>query len=288
MSAKPVIAVIGLGRMGVPVMTNLTKAGFAVRGWNRTPKPLSGLTVVPTAADAVADADIIILLLSDRAAVEALLFDEGLAERLPAGAILIDMGTTGPLAARAHAARLQRLGVEYLDVPVSGGVKGAETAKLALLAGGKKAVFEQVRPILSALGTPHHLGVVGAGQMAKVANQMIVACYIAGVSEGIRFAEDQGLDGGAFVAALEGGFADSAILRQHGRKMAARNFAPGGTCRLHLKDLELAAELGGEDFRRYTNTAEAMTRFRRLIAAGFGETDHSAYYLTYGEKDPAP
>lgn len=279
------VSVLGLGRMGLPMAQNLQRGGLDVRGWTRTRRPAEetqGLDCDHAGPAAAVDgAELVVLALSDADAVESVLFELGTAAALPSGAVVIDMGTTGPRAARQHAARLQALGVGYLDAPVSGGVAGAEAGALTIMVGGDRPVFDRCAPLLSLLGRPHLMGPVGAGQTAKLANQLIVAGYIAAVAEGVRFAEGLGLDGCALIDALEGGFADSAILRRHGRKMATRDFSPGGTCRLHLKDLRLAADLAGPGIDRFVNTTEALRRFEGLIAGGQGEADHSAYYLTY-------
>jgi 2-hydroxy-3-oxopropionate reductase len=280
-----IVAVLGLGRMGRPIADNLVMAGFTVRGWNRSALPAGamapGVTVTTQASAAVDGADIVLLLLSDRDAIDELLFDHGLVRAIDRGAIVIDMGTSGPEAARSHSAQLQGHGIDYLDAPVSGGVRGAETGSLTILVGGALELFARAMPVLGALGTPHHLGPIGTGQTAKLANQIIVACSIAAVAEGMRFAQAQGLDGAMLVDALAGGFADSPILRQHGRRMAVGDYNPGGAARLHLKDLRLAAELDGAVFAGLTNTAEALARFERLVRDGHAEADHAAYYLTY-------
>lgn len=284
MSAAPV-AVIGLGRMGLPMAINIAKAGFAVKAWNRSQRDYeqlpSGVTLAHSAEQAVAGAGIVILMLSDAGAIESLLFAAGLAKHIGVGSLVVDMGTTGPSAARDHAKRLAERGVRYLDAPVSGGVRGATNATLSILVGGDPRAFAVAKDVLDTMGRPTHLGPTGSGQTAKVANQLIVACYIGAVAEGVRFAELQGLDPAALIAALEGGFADSAVLRQHGRKMAARSFVAGGTCSLHLKDLRLAAELAGDEFAHFINSNEALRRFERLVQSGYKDADHAAYYLTY-------
>lgn len=274
--------------MGVPMVRCLGNAGFNVRAWNRTsrcwPELPANVQVVARAEDALSGADAVILMLTDSEAVADILFTLGLARQLAAGSVVIDMSTSGPLAARDHAARLADLGVAYIDAPVSGGVKGAELGSLTILIGAPIGLIDRVRPILGAMGTPHHLGAVGAGQAAKLANQVIVAGYIAAVAEGLRFAELLGIDALQLVNALEGGFADSTILRKHGRRMAARDFSPGGTCRLHLKDLRLAADLAESESERFAVIREAIGRLRHLIDTGRGELDHSAYYLTYEDR----
>lgn len=285
MSTIKPVAVIGLGRMGLPMAINIATAGFAVKAWNRSEREYEnlprGMTLAQSAQQAVAGARIVIVMLSDAVAIESLLFIDGLAEHIGAGSIVIDMGTTGPSAAKAHAKRLAERGIRYLDAPVSGGVRGATNGSLSILVGGDPQTFADAKAVLNAMGRPTRLGPTGSGQTAKVANQLIVACYIGAVAEGVRFAELQGMDAAALIAALEGGFADSAVLRQHGRKMAARNFIAGGTCSLHLKDLRLAAELAGDDFERFVNSSEALHRFEQLVQSGHENADHSAYYLTY-------
>lgn len=285
MTAIDSVAVIGLGRMGLPMASNIAKAGMPVKAWNRSHRSSeylpAGMTIAVNAAQAVAGAVVVIVMLSDPDAVESLLFGDDLVAYIEAGAIVVDMGTSGPRAARDHAHRLAERGIRYLDAPVSGGVLGATNASLSILVGGDEKTFADAKPVLEAMGRPTHLGPTGSGQTAKVANQMIVACYIGAVAEGVRFAEQQGMDAGALIAALEGGFADSAVLRQHGRKMAARNFVAGGACSLHLKDLRLAAELGGPDFANFVNSNEALRRFEHLVSSGHQDSDHSAYYLTY-------
>jgi 2-hydroxy-3-oxopropionate reductase len=285
MSAVNSVAVIGLGRMGLPMAINIAKAGFAVKAWNRSLRDYRqlppGLLITQSAEQAVAGASIVILMLSDAGAIESLLFTDGLAKHIGAGSVVADMGTTGPSAAKDHAMRLAEHGVRYLDAPVSGGVRGATSGSLSILVGGDPQAFVDAKAVLDTMGRPTHLGPTGSGQTAKVANQLIVACYIGAVAEGVRFAESQGMDAAALIDALEGGFADSAVLRQHGRKMAARSFIAGGTCSLHLKDLRLAAQLAGDEFERFVNSNEALHRFERLVQSGHKDADHSAYYLTY-------
>lgn len=285
MGDSSAVAIIGLGRMGRPMAINVAKAGFQVKAWNRSMRAADdlppSLTIVASASQAVADAGTIIIMLSDAQAVESLLFGEELAAHISSGAIVIDMGTSGPRAARDHAKRLAARGIRYLDAPVSGGVLGATNATLSILVGGERKTFAEAAPVLACMGRPTYLGSAGSGQTAKLANQLIVACYIGAVAEGVRFAERQGMDAAALIAALEGGFADSAVLRQHGRKMAARDFVPGGTCALHLKDLRLAADLVGANFDDFAHSSEALRRFEELVAAGHEDRDHAAYFLTY-------
>lgn len=283
------VAILGLGRMGRPMAANLVNAGFATAAWNRTPLHSTdvpaGVELARDAATALRGANVVILALTDEHAIDELLFASGIAGSLDRGAIVVDMGTSGPAAARRHAAMFEKLGAGYLDAPVSGGVKGAEAGRLAILVGGSASDFAGARPVLSALGNPHHLGSVGMGQTAKLANQIIVACSIAAIAEGLHFADAHGLDAATLIDALAGGFADSPILRQHGHRMARGDYEPGGTVRLHRKDLKLAADLDPSVFSRLTNAGEAAARFEQLADAGHGEADHAAYYLTYGSGD---
>lgn len=279
------VAVLGLGRMGLPIARALCKAGYNVQAWNRTPKlgsddiSLDGAVVHGLPTKAVEGADVVLLSLTDGIAIEKVLFDTGSVEQMKPNAIVVDTSTTGPTNARAHAIRLGTLGLGYLDAPVSGGVKGAIDRSLTILVGGDTKTFARVQPLFVSLGVPHHLGPVGAGQTAKLANQIVVAGYIAAVAEGIRFCEQQQIDALEVVQALEGGFADSKILRQHGRRMAQRSFEPGGTCSLHLKDLLLANELLGSNAPHYGVLQLVKNHFSALVAGGKGELDHSAYFL---------
>jgi 2-hydroxy-3-oxopropionate reductase len=283
----PTVCVIGLGRMGAPMARNLARSGFKTLGWSRSAPRLDygpNFRMCADATEALAQSGIIILMLSDASAVDDFLFVRSNLSALRPGSIVIDMGTSGPVAARRQAAALKDAGVMYIDAPVSGGVRGAEAANLTILVGGDAAVFARASKVLAALGTPHLLGAVGAGQTAKLANQIIVAGYIAAVSEALVFAEAQELSPALLVMALQGGFADSPVLRQHGEKIARRNFVAGGAAKLHLKDMNLVAEAAGEEFATLTNTAEARRRFDALVVSGRGDLDHSAYFLTYGDR----
>lgn len=277
------VAILGLGNMGVPMARALARAGFQVAGWTRSgrfpPSLYGAVTMAATAPAAAAGAAALLLATADDAAAEAALFGTGAAEALLPGALVIDTGTSGTALARDHARRLAARGIGYLDAPVSGGVVGAEAANLSLLVGGTAEDLPRGRAVLEALGRPTHLGPVGSGQAAKLANQVIVAVTIAAVAEGIALAEAQGLDAEAFLAAVHGGLADSAILRTHGPRMAARDFGKAGPIRLHAKDLRLAAEAAPETFARLRHVCGIAEGFGRLIVEGKGEWDHSAYLL---------
>jgi 2-hydroxy-3-oxopropionate reductase len=191
------------------------------------------------------------------------------------------MGTTGPKAAREHARLLAKRGIDYLDAPVSGGVGGAEAGNLTIFVGGDVAPYERALPLLTSVGRPRRLGASGAGQAAKLVNQIIVAVNIAALAEALRVGERQGLSSTDLIEALQGGFADSTVLRQHGPRMAQRNYEPGGPCRMHLKDLRLVQELLEGDFPLLAHTSRSLQGFEQLVASGYADADHSAYFELY-------
>lgn len=280
------VAFLGLGKMGVPMANAIAKAGFRVRAWTRSQRRPEGLaTAVEFLASPLSTVDgaaAVVAVLADGAATNDVLFGTGVADSLRPGTIVVDMGTSGTEVAVKHAQRFLMRGCSYLDAPVSGGVAGAANASLTIFAGGAFQDFERAKSILEAMGTPHRLGPVGAGQTAKLANQIIVAVSIAAVAEGLTFAETHGLDAVTLLEALKGGFADSAVLRQHGLRMAARDFSAGGAMRIHLKDLRLAKGKARETGCNLWHTNKALDVFEALVALGHGDTDHSGYVLAYG------
>jgi 2-hydroxy-3-oxopropionate reductase len=279
------IALLGTGLMGAPMARNLCQAGMHTTVWNRTiakaqPLVAFGANVAKTAAEAVAGTDIVISMLSDGPTGVLVQSDPELRAALRGGAIWVEMGSIKPEEARAAALSLEELGVHYVDAPVSGGTKGAEEASLAIMAGGAAEEFANVTAALSAMGRPVHVGPVGAGQLAKLANQAIVGITIAAVAEAMLMLQNGGADPAAVRAALKGGFADSTILQLHGARMTAGDFIPGGLCTLQLKDLNNAvseAESFGLILPTLINTRD---RFQRLVTELDGaELDHSALYL---------
>jgi 2-hydroxy-3-oxopropionate reductase len=292
MSTSPLnVAFLGIGLMGFPMARNLLQAGFKVTAWNRSQekaKPLEafGGGVAGSAHEAVHGADIVITMLSDGPAVAALMFDQAVAPALKRGAVFVDMSSIKPEEARDHGARLAELHVLALDAPVSGGTKGADAATLAIMAGGDAAAFEQAAPILKAMGRPVYVGPAGCGQIAKLANQGIVAVTIGAVAEAILLAERAGLAKGALRQALSGGFADSIIFQQHGRRMEERDFMPGGRSVFQLKDLNnLLASAEGLDLNLPLATA-VRNRFDTLVnTQKGGDLDHAALFLELLERN---
>lgn len=279
------IGFLGTGLMGLHMARNLSRAGHRISAWNRTrskAEPLAddGIRVTDTAAEAVAGADIIISMLTDGPATAAVQSDQALRGRLASGATWIEMASVKPEEARAQAKDLATLGLSHLDAPVSGGTRGAEAASLAIMVGGETVVFEPVKDVLSAMGRPVLVGPSGAGELAKLANQAIVAISISAVSEAMLLLEQGGADPGAVRDALKDGFADSTILQQHGKRMSDRDFAPGGLSWVQVKDLDnILAEAAALELS-LPATEATRARFRTLCTKLDGaELDHSALFL---------
>ncbi|TFL18158.1 NAD(P)-dependent oxidoreductase [Jannaschia formosa] len=274
------VTLLGTGLMGAPMARNLVAAGHEVTVWNRSAAKAEGLgaRIAPTPAEAVAGAPVVISMLSDGPASDAVQIDA--MDAFAPDAIWVEMGSIKPEEACAHAARFAAHGMGYVDAPVSGGTRGAEAATLAIMAGGDVGTFARVESILNDLGRAVHVGPVGAGQLSKLANQAIVACTIGAVAEAMLLLEQGGADPAAVREALKGGFADSAILQQHGQRMTERNFAPGGLTKFQIKDLDnVLAEAEGLSLTLPTVQA-VNERFKVLRdEMGGGDWDHSALYL---------
>ena len=241
--AKKRIALLGTGLMGAPMARNLLAAGHPVQVWNRSVDKAQalakdGAVVCESPVQVVAQADVVITMLSDGSAVGGLITDTAVTDAMKAGAIWLDMSSIKPQEARAQAAHLTGLGFGHLDAPVSGGTKGAEGASLAIMVGGDAVTFSQAEPVFKAMGRPVHVGPSGAGQLSKLANQAIVAVTIGAVAEAMLLIEQGGADPAAVRAALKGGFADSVMLQQHGERMTTGNFIPGGLTKFQVKDLD--------------------------------------------------
>ncbi len=277
------IAFLGVGIMGRPMAGHLAAAGhhlLLVKHKSPLPQELldGGATVCATAAQAAANADVIILMLPDTPDVERALFGAGgVAEGLSAGKTVIDMSSIDPIATKGFAEKVQAKGCDYVDAPVSGGEVGAKAASLTIMCGADDAVFERVRPLFEKMGKNITLvGGVGAGQITKVANQIIVALNIEAVSEALVFAAKAGADPAKVRQALMGGFASSRILEVHGERMLKRTFDPGFRIALHQKDLALALGSAKALGVALPNTANAQQLFSACVAHGGAGWDHSA------------
>lgn len=265
----PKIAFLGTGSMGLPMARRLCEAGHALQVWNRTPGKAAalaalGAAVHARASTAVATADMVVGMLENGPVVEDVLFAQGVAAAMKPGALFIDMASIQPREARDHAARLGALGIAHLDAPVSGGTGGAESGTLVIMAGGKAAEFERALPLLQVFGRATHVGSHGAGQLTKLANQMIVGITIGAVAEALLFAAKGGADMAKVKEAITGGFADSRILQVHGQRMVERDFAARARLSIQLKDmhnaLATAQEIGFD--------APVTTLFEQLYADG--------------------
>ena len=280
------IGFIGLGIMGTPMALHLVNAGHQlfVNTLGTVPDSIAATAATPCAsAEEVArKGEVIIIMVPDTPDVESVLFGEGgVAAGLQAGAgtrkIVIDMSSISPIATKAFAQRINALGADYIDAPVSGGEVGAKAASLTIMCGGAEAVFEKVRPLLEKMGKNVTLvGGNGDGQTTKVANQIIVALTIAAVGEALLFASKAGADPAKVRQALMGGFASSRILEVHGERMIKRTFAPGFRIRLHQKDLGLALQGARELALALPQTAGAAQLMQACAANGWDQLDHSA------------
>jgi 2-hydroxy-3-oxopropionate reductase len=291
MKTAPKITLIGTGLMGTPMSRNVMSAGFDLTVWNRSahraaPLVEAGAKTAATAAEAITGADVLITMLSDGYATEALLADTGFHAALTKGMIWIDMSSAKPEHARAQSAQLAEIGVAHLDAPVSGGTKGAEAASLAIMVGGEASVFEASLPVLDAMGRAVHVGPSGAGQLCKLANQTIVAVTISAVAEATLLAEKGGADPAALRAALKGGFADSVILQQHGARMSEGNFEPGGLSKFQLKDLDNTLAEAKSLGLALPSTQAVRDRFAHFVENMDGaDLDHSGLYLELKQRN---
>ena len=273
---------VGLGIMGRPMAANLIKGGHTLYLFSRSGVPAeltaTGGAACASAKEVAEKADVIIAMVPDTADVERVLFGSpGVAEGLSAGKIVIDMSSISPVETRAFAARINALGCEYVDAPVSGGEVGAKNAALTIMVGANAATFEKVKPLFEIMGKNITLiGENGAGQICKVANQIIVALNIEAVAEGLLFASKAGADPSKVRQALLGGFASSRVLEVHGERMIKRTFEPGFRIELHQKDLNLALSNARQLGVSLPNTATAQELFNACSAQGGGKWDHSA------------
>lgn len=279
------VAVLGTGIMGAPMARNLAGAGFEVTVWNRTAAKAERLSdvarVAASAAEAAAGAEVVMTMLENSAVVTEVLFGAGGAVEASAlGTLFLDTSSIQPSVARDHAAKLAEIGRRHVDAPVSGGEKGAVEGTLAIMAGGENADVEAAGALFAAMGQATHVGGHGAGQVAKLANQAIVAVTIGAVAEALLMAQEGGCDPAAVRQAVMGGFATSRILDLHGQRMIERNWVPGGPLRMQLKDLDNVLEQARETGLKLPLTEQAREAFATLAGKmDAREHDHSAYLL---------
>lgn len=277
------IGFIGAGIMGAPMAAHLQTAGHElILLQHRSPLPANlldgGATPAASAREVAQASDLVILMLPDTPDVEAVLFGaDGVGEGLSKGKTVIDMSSIDPIATKGFAEKVAALGCDYVDAPVSGGEVGAKAASLTIMVGADEPVFERVRPLFELMGKNITLiGPAGSGQIAKVANQIIVALNIEAVSEALVFAAKAGADPARVREALMGGFASSRILEVHGQRMLDRTFDPGFRIRLHQKDLSLAIDSARKLGLALPATANAQQLFSACVAQGGADWDHSA------------
>jgi 2-hydroxy-3-oxopropionate reductase len=282
MSNKLKLGFVGLGIMGAPMAGHLVAAGHEVFINTRTKVPESLASTAATACaspeEVASKADMIFVMVPDTPDVEKVLFgDKGIAAGLSKGKVVVDMSSISPIATKEFAQRINALGCDYLDAPVSGGELGAKNATLSIMVGGDEKVFEKVKPVFELMGKNINLvGGNGDGQTAKVANQIIVALNIEAVAEALLFAAKAGADPAKVRQALMGGFASSKILEVHGERMVKRTFDPGFRIELHQKDLNLALNSARALGVSLPNTATAQELFNSCSAHGGKAWDHSA------------
>jgi 2-hydroxy-3-oxopropionate reductase len=276
------VGFIGLGIMGAPMAGHLIDGGHEAYLMSRSGVPQDlldkGATACETAKAVAETADVIITMVPDTPDVDRVLFGEnGIAEGLSAGKLVIDMSSIGPIETKAFAARINALGCDYIDAPVSGGEVGAKAGSLTIMIGAPEAAFERAKPLFELMGQNITLvGGNGAGQTTKVANQIIVALNIEAVGEALLFASKAGADPAKVREALMGGFASSKILEVHGERMIKRTFNPGFRIELHQKDLNLALQGAKSLGVSLPNTANAQELFNSCSAHGGAGWDHSA------------
>jgi 2-hydroxy-3-oxopropionate reductase len=278
------IGFIGLGIMGAPMALHLVDAGhdLFVNTHGKVPESIASTSAKPcaNAEEVTRNAEIIFTMVPDTPDVESVLFGaNGVAAGLQgsSGKIVVDMSSISPMATKTFAKKINELGADYIDAPVSGGEVGAKAASLTIMCGGPQAAFDKVKPLLELMGKNISLvGGNGDGQTTKVANQIIVALNIAAVGEALLFASKAGADPAKVRQALMGGFASSRILELHGERMIKRTFDPGFRIRLHQKDLGLALQGARELGVALPQTASAAQLMQACAAHGMGDLDHSA------------
>ncbi|MCP1622975.1 NAD(P)-dependent oxidoreductase [Pseudomonas nitroreducens] len=296
-SPLPSLAFAGLGLMGVPMTRRLLAAGYPLSVWNRSAGKrdllaAEGARGVETPAQLCADAEVVMLCLADTAAVREVVFGAGgIVESARAGQLLVDFSSLEPAATREMAAELQaRTGMRWIDAPVSGGTPGAEAGTLAIMAGGRIEDIERVRPILAHLGQRlTRMGDVGAGQVTKVCNQMIVACNALVIAEVVALAENSGVDASLIAPALAGGFADSRPLQILAPQMAESRFEPvKWHVRTLLKDLDTAVKLSREEGSATPMSGLAAQLMRLHGSQGHLERDPATLVEQYRQSKEFP
>jgi len=279
MSTKQEVAVVGLGVMGLPIVKNLLKAGFEVEVWNRSePAIVNAASMGAHKMNSLTEcrSQIVLTILPDSNDVREVLAN-GLQSALKPGSILVVMGTISPVAMKELAQELAPHGIRAIDAPMSGGDVGAQAGTLSIMVGGDEATFQELLPIFEAIGkTIRLLGPVGAGQLTKACNQVIVAITLTALGEAITLARQSGLDAHNVLDILAGGLANSQALTIKREKIESGDFTPGGFSKFQLKDLNFALESAQASGVDLPVTTVVQQLFSDLVAHGDGDLDHSA------------
>ena len=269
--------------MGLPMSKNIVKAGYNLTVFNRStnkaePLKAFGAKISNTLKDAVDGSDIVITMLTDDTAVDAVMNNSDFLENLKSGSIVIDMSSIKPTTATKHGNNLKLKNINYLDAPVSGGTIGAEEASLAIMVGGMQNIFDDAFDILKTMGNPTLVGPIGSGQVSKLANQIIVGLTIGAVAEAVTLCEKAGADPNKMIKALTGGWADSKVLQTHGKRMINKDFTPKGRTSVHLKDMNNILECANNYNTHLPISNLVKEMYKSLVDNGHGETDHSSLY----------
>ena len=269
--------------MGLPMSKNIVKAGYNLTVFNRSKnkaEPLKefGAKISNTLKDAVDGSDIVITMLTDDTAVDAVMNNSDFLENLKSGSIVIDMSSVKPTTATKHGNNLKLKNINYLDAPVSGGTIGAEEASLAIMVGGEQNIFDDAFDILKTMGNPTLVGPIGSGQVSKLANQIIVGLAIGAVAEAVTLCEKAGADPNKMIKALSGGWADSKVLQTHGKRMIDKDFSPKGKTSGQLKDMNNILECANNYNTHLPISNLVKEMYKSLVDNGHGETDHSSLY----------
>ena len=277
------IGFIGIGLMGLPMAKNILKSGFKLIAFNRSLEKLEtlkmfGAQIATSVGNLVSNSEVIITMLTDDKAVDEVIGSKEFLNNLKSETIVIDMSSTKPITATKHANNLKLKNIHFLDAPVSGGTIGAEEASLAIMVGGEQNVFNKVKKILKTMGNPTLVGPCGSGQVSKLANQIIVGLTIGAVAEAITLCEKAGADPNKMIEALSGGWADSKVLKTHGKRMIDKDFVPKGKTSVHLKDMNNIIESANSYNLNLPISKLVKEMYKSLVENGYGEIDHSSLY----------
>ena len=269
--------------MGLPMAKNILKAGHNLKAFNRTQSKAEtlkefGAEITTSINEVVKESDVVITMLTDDTAINDVMNSSNFLENLKSGSTVIDMSSIKPTTATKHGKNLNSKNINYLDAPVSGGTIGAEEASLAIMAGGKQNVFDEVVDILKTMGNPTLVGPLGSGQVSKLANQIIVSLTIGAVAEAVTLCEKAGANPNKMIKALSGGWADSKILQTHGKRMINKDFTPKGKTSVHLKDMNNILECANSFNTHLPISNLVKEMYKTLVENGHGETDHSSLY----------